>query len=44
MKFKNYKVGELSFVKGSYPLELFTKKMGKEKSIELKSIRLVPVD
>ena len=44
MKFKNYKVGELSFVKGSYPLELFTKKMGEEKSIELKSIRLVPVD
>lgn len=44
MEWNDYKAGELSFVKGSYALELFTKKMGQEKSIELKSIRLVPVE
>lgn len=43
MKWNYYKVGELSFKKGTYPLRLHTAKMGTEKSIELKSIHLVPI-
>lgn len=44
MQWKTHKVGEIAFEKGTYPLQLFTQQMGSEKSIELKSILLVPID
>lgn len=42
MKWNLHKVGELTFPKGRYPLTLKTLQMGNTKSLELKSLRLLP--
>ena len=42
MQWKIHKVGEMTFPKGSYSLQLKSLAIAGEKSIELKSIRLNP--